>query len=479
MSVAEALEGLASSPSAAAPTRDANASSGGVDPHREAISIADRLDRLPIAWLHIAIIAISTLGLFTDIAEVALSNALAAVFLAPPHLVPQQELSLLLAAVFAGGAIGAPALGWLGDRFGRRLALQAALAVMCVSSIAAATSPDVRWMTFFRVISGLAIGGYPPLTATYLADILPPRQRGGLMALCAALAFLGAPAILFLIRGLTPAPPLDVEPWRWALLLGGFVAAIAAFLLASAPESPRWLAATGRREAAEAACWRFERAAGRDAPPSFATTMAEAGQRHNGFRALAASPLHLRRAMVLAALYLLGPWTMIGFPLLSAAAMVQKGFAVGDSLLFAAVAMLGPTVGTLATATFIDRVERRYVLLGCICVMAAAGFLFAAGATLELLMVAGVAFNFASAVYGATLAIYAAEIFPTEQRASVTAGAWGLTRIVSAIVPIALLPILTHDGAWAMFAIMAASLLAISALIIRAAPPGRSRKSVL
>ncbi|MGX5773833.1 hypothetical protein [Methylorubrum zatmanii] len=90
-------------------------------------TVAQRLDLLPITRLHWAILALCTLGLFTDIAEVALSNALAAIFLAPPHSLPRGSLSLLLASVFAGGAVGAPVFGLLGDRFGRRRALQASL----------------------------------------------------------------------------------------------------------------------------------------------------------------------------------------------------------------------------------------------------------------------------------------------------------------------------------------------------------------
>ncbi|MCJ2068412.1 hypothetical protein MKK75_06240 [Methylobacterium sp. J-030] len=49
-------------------------------------AIARRLDGLPLTRLHWAILAVSTLGVFTDIAEIALSNALAAIFLAPPPI---------------------------------------------------------------------------------------------------------------------------------------------------------------------------------------------------------------------------------------------------------------------------------------------------------------------------------------------------------------------------------------------------------
>ena len=47
------------------------------------MTLAERLDRLPVTGLHIAITALATFGLFIDIAEVAISNALGVVFLAP------------------------------------------------------------------------------------------------------------------------------------------------------------------------------------------------------------------------------------------------------------------------------------------------------------------------------------------------------------------------------------------------------------
>lgn len=70
-----------------------------------AMSIAERLDRLALTPLHIAIIALCTLGLAADIGEVALSNTFSAIFLAPPYNASRGDVSWLLAAVFAGGAI--------------------------------------------------------------------------------------------------------------------------------------------------------------------------------------------------------------------------------------------------------------------------------------------------------------------------------------------------------------------------------------
>jgi MFS transporter, putative metabolite:H+ symporter len=66
--------------------------------------IVARLDRLPVTRLHWGVIVLCACGLLFDVVEAGLSNALSAVFSAPPHQVAPQDLSLLLASVFIGGA---------------------------------------------------------------------------------------------------------------------------------------------------------------------------------------------------------------------------------------------------------------------------------------------------------------------------------------------------------------------------------------
>jgi MFS transporter, putative metabolite:H+ symporter len=447
------------------------------------IPIAQRLDRLSLTRVHIAIFALCTLGLAADIGEVALSNTFSAIFLAAPYNASRSEVSWLLAAVFAGGAVGAPAFGWWGDRGGRRTALQTALVVLAFGSLAVALSPNIAWMTAFRLVSGLALGAYPPLTAAYLADVLPPSRRGLVMMLCGSLAFLGAPAMIFLIRWLTPLAPLGIEGWRWALLLGTALSAATAGLFFLVPESPRWLAALGRSDAAERSYRRFEIAAKETALP-LTQTSARAGPTldratdKSSAGAPDAAPRNLRRAFLLAALYALGPWATIGFPLLSAAVMVQKGFRVGDSLLFAGLSMFGPTLGIGLAAFFVDRIARRLALILCAGAMTAIGLAFAAGQALTPLILLGFGFNLASAVYSAVLSLYGAELFPTRLRALATSAGWGAGRVVSALVPIALLPLLGTQGPLAMFTVIAAALLASALLILTAGPPGLARRPV-
>ena len=440
--------------------------------------IAARLDALPVTPLHGAIVVLCALGLLFDVIEAALSNALSAVFSAPPYRVQPHQLSLLLASVFVGGAIGAPLLGLVADRHGRRLTLGLALLFLAVASTVAATSPDINWLTALRVFSGLALGAYPPLMVAYLSDVLPPARRGMLILVCGAIGFLGAPAVIFLIRWLTPLQPLGFEAWRWALVFGAIGSATVGALFFWLPESPRWLAATGRHREAEQAWRRFERSAGdrpRTAPVAYSDERAQPAA--ESFWS-ASSRRNRLRAMLLSAMYFLSPWATIGFPLLSGAVLVEKGFRVSDSLLYLGVTMLGPSLGVLAGALVIDRIERRTALVLCGGLMALIGLAFAASALPLWLMVLGVAFNLIGAIYIATLSIYAAELFPTSLRASVSSTAWAVNRIASALVPIALLPVLKTYGPIAMFTVVAVALIGDMLLVLVFGPRGLTRKPV-
>lgn len=436
--------------------------------------VEERLDRLPLTRLHAGIVALASLGLLFDVAEAALSNALSAVF-AGSHDVAASQLSLLLASVFIGGAVGAPLLGWIADRYGRRWTLTAALLLLAVASLCAAASNDLTWVTVFRVFSGLALGAYPPLIYAFLSDILPPARRGAALLLGSAFGFIGAPGVIFLIRWLTPLAPLGIEGWRWALIAGAIGALATAVVFPLAPESPRWLARMGRRAEAEAVMARFEQSmplyAAATPTPAAPARPERGGVDHDATPAgLFRDPLHRRHTLVLGAIYFLGPWATIGFPLLSGAVLISKGFRVSESLLYLGIAMLGPTFGVLAGALFIDRYERRTTLIVCTAAMALLGLAFAASDTAGALMATGIAVTMIGAVHITTLGVYGAELFPTRARASAISLVWAVNRVASALVPLALLPLLKSQGAVAMFVAIAAAL-AVSIVILLAYGP--------
>lgn len=429
--------------------------------------VGEHLDRLPIRGLHVLAVMICGVGLFADVAEVALSNALAAVFMASPYSMSKQDLAWLLASVFAGAALGAPTLGWLADRFGRRSILQTALVVIAGGAAGAAMSASVGSLSAFRFLSGFAIGAYPPLTTAYLAEILPKARRGSLIMVCGGLAFLGAPVAILSVRSLAP-DAFGIEAWRFGVAGGGVVAAVAAALYFLLPESPRWLATRGRREEALRACRRL--GVGRDglAGASSAASPDPAP----------ASDSARHRSLLLVLIYVLAPWATLGFPLLSAASLISKGLSLETSLFVGGVSMVGPSIGILGIAFFADRLDRRATLICCAGGMAVLAIGFVSAESIPVILLVGVAFNLASAIFSAVLFLYGAEIFPTRSRAALTATAFAAGRLISIFVPPTLLYLLADYGRTFMFAAIAAAIALAAAILVFAGPPGEPRSAI-
>ncbi len=431
------------------------------------------LDDRTLRPMHIFILFASALGLAIDFAEVAIGGILSALFSAPPNKVDPKTLSVLLAAVYIGAVVGASLSGWLADRYGRRTVMIAAGIIIMLTAVAAAIAPDVAMLTVVRALSGLALGAYPPLVATYLTDVLPAARRGTLIMMTAAIGTLGPPALIMLVRYLTPLEPLGIQSWRWAFWVCAAGAVISTAMVWLIPESPRWLARQGRTEDAKRALAAFS---GRStlAPPPTPDRLHEID--------IAADTWEARSFAVrigfLILVYFLTPWSTIGFPLLSGAVLVNKGINVNDSLLYVAVANLGPTAGTLLAALFIDRLERRTALVVCAAAMIIVGFAFSSTATPIGLMASGLIFNMMSAILLAVLVIYAAELFRTEERARATSWPWASRGFGAILVPIALLPLLQSHGPIVMFAVVGVSLLALIVMLLAFGAQGAAGRSV-
>ena len=432
--------------------------------------IGDRMDRMPVTLLHGLAMLICALGMMLDTLEMSLGGVLATVLSAPPAQVPAGELALLLAAVFLGAVIGAPVLGWWADRHGRRTALISLLLWIAAASAGAAVSRGVGALTLCRFLAGLALGGYPPIVIAYLTDLLPPQRRGLLIFGSLSLSLLGPPGAIFLVRWLTPLQPLGFEGWRWGFILGSLGAVLSSLSFLALPESPRWLQARGRAAKAEAGCAAFERS-----PVLRATSATTA--RPAARSGVTAAPFAGRRWPWVAGLFLLSPWATVAFPLLTGAVLTQRGFKPDAALLIFGLSSLGPLLGNLAASTVLDRIDRRLAMATCALAMLVCGIAFIFGSGTVTLVLAMGLFNLAISLYVTLLTVYGAELFPTGSRASATAGAWALNRVGSAMGPLLLVPMLRSAGPPAMFAVVAASLVA-TLVLLAAAPRGRQQQSV-
>ena len=434
------------------------------------LPVAKRLDQHSITRVHLAIVAVCALGFSFDLLEIALGSVLSAVFSAPPQRLESGVLAALLASVYVGAVVGAPSLGWVGDRYGRKLALTVMLLWLVPLSVAMAWVHSPVALAALRLLSGLSLGAYPAVMMAYLTDILPARRRGMFIFISTALASLGPPLGLLLVRALTDSTPSSIEGWRWGFLLGGVGAACGGLLFLTLPESPRWLAAVGRMEDAWGAWQRFERsrvllrADGSQPPVSTGQTQVENLQ----------LPWRPRYVVLMGLIFLLSACGTSGFTLFSGAVMVQKGINVSDTVLYLGISTTGQFLGTLLGAAIADRVERRMALITCAVAMAVALLGFVLSSTPVTLLMAGVAFAITMALYLPALFVYATELFPTARRSSATAFAWTANRVSSAVIPFVLLPLLRQNGALTLAAVMGVALLLAAALVFACAPRRRA-----
>lgn len=423
----------------------------------------DPLDELPLTHRHLLLLLVAGLGLAFDLMEMAMGSALSAIFSSGTHPLPKQELAWLLGSVFVGAAVGAPVFGALADRIGRRAVLAALLIFLAGVSLGAAFSADAAALSWWRAASGLALGAYPPLMVAYLTDVLPARHRNVWTMGTLALASLGAPAGLMLLRWLTPLAPLGLEAWRWCYLLAGCGALFTGLAWLALPESPRWLGAIGQyARATQARRWLGEQWAS-----SPVVTLAQE-ERTPNHETSAAVTVPWWQGLRLAAMFFLSAWATVAFPVLSGALILAKGLSLNDALGQVAAAAFGPVIGQLLCGWLAGNTDRRYLIAGCAIGMGLSAWAFLAAGTAVALMAANTLFMVFGAVLVPNLHLYGAETLPTLHRARVLGAAWSANRVAAAAAPFLLVPVLQQAGVGAVTQIVGFSLLLMLGLLARA-----------
>jgi putative MFS transporter len=434
------------------------------------LEIGARLDQLPLTRLHLSILLIVGLGLLFDMMETTMSNVLATVFSPKGSGVSRQALMVLLVGFFLGGAVGAPLLGRLADWMGRKRTLILVFAGFGILTIATALSDSFVSLTILRSASGFMLAAGPPLVWITLADILPPASRGRAMMITAAGAAIGSPLSGLVSRAAGDLLPLGLDGWRWALILGGTAGLGLAMLLTTRPESPRWLAAKGRWDEAEAALARFEASAdGRRIATPVPPTHQSPEERGDPAMGTALTR-YVGRFWLLLVLQLLQTLGLVGIAVLNGAVMVSKGYDVKASLLFVGITSCGAPIGALLASTVVDRVSRRTLFVVLSITVAILGLAFGWAPVPAVLIGSGLLLHVLMTVHATALHIYGAEMFPTRLRGRAAGGAYGANRGGAALAPLTLLPLLGVLGPSAMFGAIAAALVAAGLLALLFGP---------
>src|ERR1700751_3104436 len=88
------------------------------------------------------------------------------------------HLSWVVTAYLLSSTIAGPLYGKLGDLYGRKRLLQAAIVIFLIGSVLCGLSQNRPELIAFRALQGLGGGGLIVLTLAVVGDIIAPRERG-------------------------------------------------------------------------------------------------------------------------------------------------------------------------------------------------------------------------------------------------------------------------------------------------------------
>ncbi|WP_250508331.1 MULTISPECIES: MFS transporter [unclassified Caballeronia] len=165
-----------------------------------------------------------------------------------PYLMPSIQRSMhvtlgdaasLTTITLVGSVVGGGLFGWLGDRIGRKAALQWTLVVFAVASAGSAFAWNFAALATLRFIVGVGLGGEWGAGMVLFNEAWNPQRRGFGTALIQGSATLaGACASII---GLWAVQSFSVDwGWRVGLLTGGAPVILAVFIRFWMPESQAW-----------------------------------------------------------------------------------------------------------------------------------------------------------------------------------------------------------------------------------------------
>lgn len=143
-----------------------------------------------------------------------------------------EHLSWVVTAYILASTIVAPLYGKLGDLYGRRLMVFISVGFFLLGSTLCGMAQSMEFLIGARAVQGLGGGGLFVLALSVIGDVIPPRERGKIQGVFAAVFSLSS-----VLGPLMGGWFVDAFSWHWiffinvplgALAVAGFAAGFAA-----------------------------------------------------------------------------------------------------------------------------------------------------------------------------------------------------------------------------------------------------------
>jgi EmrB/QacA subfamily drug resistance transporter len=143
------------------------------------------------------------------------------------------HLSWVVTAYLLTATVSGPLYGKLGDLYGRKLVLQAAIVIFLVGSAFCGLSQSMGQLIAFRALQGLGAGGLIVVTLAVVGDIIPPRERGRYQGYFGAVF-----GVSTIIGPLLGGFFVDNLSWRWIFYVNVPIGIVALGVIATAFRAP-------------------------------------------------------------------------------------------------------------------------------------------------------------------------------------------------------------------------------------------------
>jgi len=431
-------------------------------------SFVARLDALPLNRFHWRLLVTSGLGWMFDAMDVIL-----VAFLLRPigveFALDPQRAGILGAATPAGMFLGAALSGRLADRYGRKAIFQITLIVFSAGTVLSAAAPTYETLLLARIIAGIGLGGELPVVATLVSEFSPRASRGRMIVLLESFWAYGT-----IVAGLIAVFVVPSFGWRGAFLVGALPALYIAYLRRALPESPRYLAARGMLNEADAVVRTVEREGGA-ALITVARLVAPPPAPKVGLGDLWA-PAFARRTLMLWILWFGIVFTYYGIFLWAPTILAARGMTVQRSNEFFFLSTLAQVPGYFSAAWLVERWGRKPTLVTYLIGTAISAFFFGnAGTDVAAFIWISLLSFFNLGAWGVIYTL-SPEMYPTSIRATGAGAAASIGRIGGIIGPFltpVLVPIWGQTGVFVLF-MMLLLVTALNVFVLAEETKGRS-----
>jgi putative MFS transporter len=431
-------------------------------------NISARLDRLPSSYAVWRIIGLLSLGFFFELYDLLLTGYVAPGIVhsgiltaTTPGLFGTSGVAGFIAALFAGLFIGTIACGFLADRFGRRAIFTYALLWYAIANTFMAFQTTALGLNSWRFVSGLGIGVELITIGSYLTEFAPKHLRGRAFAICQAIGFTAVPVVAFLSYLLVPLAPLQIDGWRWVVLIGGSGAVFIWWFRRNLPESPRWLAGRNRLEEADRIVRRLEEKiiAERGQPLSAPVALGLVVRRSR-FRDMWQPP-YRERTIMLIVFHVFQTVSFFGFANWVPTLLIKQGITVTSSLLYTTMIGLAAPIGPLLGYLIADRFERKHVIVWMAAVNIVCGLTFSQFSGPLMIVSLGICLTLSSNVISFTYHAYQQELYPTDIRARAVGFVYSWSRLSAILSAFIIAYVLGRFGVVGVFVFISGAMMVV------------------